>query len=438
MNNRQRSIAALILTGTFGLIACTSNQTPNITETDSLEVNSSAPIVPAPNGAFERSTWKVLASPNSKNNPNLILDGNNRSVWTSSENQANTQAIRLDLGAERVFNKIVIDAGASSNTLRSYNIYVSKDVNSWGTFLTAGSGNTAARLEIEVSAILQRYLTIQVGYDQPQKPWSVGEVYVTATGKAPLPVIEPPRPIPTPTPTPTPTPGPSGKVWNILPLGDSNTAGGGYGNDTEKQSTHHSYRGNLFKRLNAAGFKIDYLGTRQAGIYPGTASQPDTYYHGNMTEEISDKNHGGYGGFSMYGNACNFSEFPSGKCSLDDNLAQMLAGNPDIILLMIGHNGGGDSTKLIADIRAIKPNARIFFGGYPNLKDDLGIWQDQRDRAKTLAANPANNMTYVDLNNALPNSNDFVSSDNVHHSKAGAEKIAARFYAALEPYLRSR
>jgi F5/8 type C domain len=431
MNDPQFRIAALMFMGTFGMVACTSNQATNVTTSEALEINASPGKPSAPAGAFDRSTWKIIGAPAGSSNLKAMIDGNGGTFWTSSSNQTNSMAVQIDLGQNRIFNRLVIDAGVTKNTLRSYNIYLSQDPNSWGEYWVGGSGNSQARLEIELAARNGRYLTIQAGYDNPSQPWSIAEVYVATTGASPVPV-------PSPNPSPTPAPTPSGKVWKFLPLGDSNTAGGGYDNEAEKQSTHYSYRGNLYNRLSTAGFNIDYLGTRQAGIYPGTASQPETIYHGNMTEEIPDKDHGGYGSFSMYSNPCNFSEFPSGNCNLDDNLAQMLAGNPDIILLMIGHNGGGDSTKLIADIRAIKPNARIFFGGYPNLKDNLGIWQDQRDRAKALAANPANNISYVDLNNALPNSSDFISSDNVHHSKAGAEKIAARFYAALEPYLRSR
>lgn|GEM_PF-2160334 len=44
----------------------------------------------------------------------------------------------------------------------------------------------------------------------------------------------------------------------------------------------------------------------------------------------------------------------------------------------------------------------------------------------------------MDLNNVLPLESDFVTNDNVHHSRAGAEKVADRFYDALEPFLRAQ
>ena len=236
-------------------------------------------------------------------------------------------------------------------------------------------------------------------------------------------------------------PNPSTRVWKILPLGDSNTAGGGYENAADKLSTHHSDRGNLFNRLQAAGYTIDYLGTRQAGIYPAT-NTPETSYHGNVTEDIPDEDHGGYGGFSMYGNRCNFSEFPSGLCSLGGNLDAMLAGQPDIVLLMIGHNGAGDKPaeleRLVDEIKSKLPKTVVFSGGYPNLASNLGTWQERRDKARSLA-NPARGIHYVDLNDVLPNASDFVNAnDNVHHSRSGAVKVAARFYDALEPYLRGK
>jgi GDSL-like Lipase/Acylhydrolase family len=242
----------------------------------------------------------------------------------------------------------------------------------------------------------------------------------------------------TPDNNPPPT---GGRTWKILPFGDSNTAGGGWTTDAEKLTAHYSYRGNLYNRLKAAGYTIDYVGTRKAGFFPGSSST-NTQWHGAMTEAIGDVDHGGYGAFAIADNACNFSEFPSGKCNLYDNLNEMLASNPDIILLMIGHNGSGDKPAqfeaLINRIKSLKPNAKIFTGGYPGLKNSTGSWQEIRNKAQSLAnASTTDNVFYVDLNNALPDSDDFISADNVHHSKKGAEKISSRIYTVLEPYLRN-
>ena len=452
MNRSKRPAALIVLaigTATF-LAACSSSMGAGKT-TDFVNDAGLFQNQAAPSNALARNAWRIGSAPSGSstggNSTAVILDGKESSIWTSSANQVNTMALQVDLGSVQNFKKLVLEAGNKKNFLRSYNIYVSSNPNSWGDWITGGSGNTKARLELDLGAQSGRYLTIQNGYDTPGVPWSIAELWLTgATSVTPTPNPTPtptpnPTPNPTPTPTPMPNPTPGARVWKILPLGDSNTAGGGYENAAEKLTTHYSYRGNLFNRLKTAGYNIDYLGTRQAGSYPGVGT-PETSYHGNATEEISDKNHSGYGGFSMYDSACNFSEFPSGICSIGNNLNAILAGKPDIVLLMIGHNGAGNKPaeleRLVNEIKTKLPNTVVFTGGYPNLSGNLGAWQDLRDKARSLA-NPARGIYYVDLNNVLPNASDFVNAeDNVHHSRAGAVKVASRFYNALEPYLRSR
>ena len=134
----------------------------------------------APSNALSRVGWKVLAAPASANNPAVILDGNESTVWTSSGNQANgLGGLRIDLGAERQFGKVVLEVGAGSqNFLRSYNVYLSNDANSWLPLLKSGVSNSGTRLEIDLGPRSGRYLTIQNGYANPGKPWSVAELWL--------------------------------------------------------------------------------------------------------------------------------------------------------------------------------------------------------------------------------------------------------------------
>jgi hypothetical protein len=178
MKTRTLITAFLLLSGAASFTACNpgTSATTEINLADTLESQA------APSNALVRTGWKIISSPKG-NDPKVILDGNEKTIWTSSLNQTNTLALQIDLGSMQSFNKIVLEAGPKSqNFLRSYNVYLSSDANSWGPFITSGNGKTGTRLEIDLGARSGRYLTIQNGYDTPGRPWGIAELWLTGTG----------------------------------------------------------------------------------------------------------------------------------------------------------------------------------------------------------------------------------------------------------------
>jgi endoglucanase len=145
----------------------------------------------APAGALLRTGWSIQYGTNaaSKDSFSVILDGNERTVWTSVDNQNREMAIRFDLGAVRTFDKLVLEAGvASPNYLRSYNIYLSNDPNNWYPRVKIGDNVTKTRLEINLGQQSGRYLTIQNGYNANSgTPWSIAEMWLVDSSKVTTP-----------------------------------------------------------------------------------------------------------------------------------------------------------------------------------------------------------------------------------------------------------
>jgi F5/8 type C domain len=178
MKTRTLITAFVLLSGTAIFSACNSgtSATTTINLEDTLESQA------APSNALGRNGWKIVSSPKG-NDPRVMFDGNEKTIWTSSLNQTNTLALQIDLGSVQSFNKIVLEAGTKSpNFLRSYNVYLSSDANAWGPFITSGNGKTGTRLEIDLGAQTGRYLTVQNGYDKPGRPWGIAELWLTGTG----------------------------------------------------------------------------------------------------------------------------------------------------------------------------------------------------------------------------------------------------------------
>jgi F5/8 type C domain len=212
--------AVLVLTSALAFSAC--NTSPNIApttlETTTLETNTLEAGIEGRNGnlsskaapanVLPRTGWTVTASPTGIGNPNIIFDGNETVAWTSSAVQSNTMAIQIDLAAARSFNKIVMDAGVGSqNYARSYQIYLSPDTSGWGPMIANNQTATGPRLEIDLGARSGRYLTIQLGYAAPNKPWSISELWLTG-----------PAPVATGTRDPWLRPFSANSIWNT-PIG---------------------------------------------------------------------------------------------------------------------------------------------------------------------------------------------------------------------------
>jgi glucosylceramidase len=131
---------------------------------------------PDPGGPLPRTGWAVTASPTSGSEGNAI-DGNPASRWTSGTGQADGHWFRVDLGAPRTFDKVVVDSGTGNDYARGYRVDASSDGAAW-TALASGSG-TGQLLTVPLPATTARYLRlVQTG--SAGNWWSIHELDVFA------------------------------------------------------------------------------------------------------------------------------------------------------------------------------------------------------------------------------------------------------------------
>ena len=92
-----------------------------------------------------RSGWTASAS-NSEGSlpPGNVLDNNNATRCGTGTQQASGQWFQVDLGSSHTFDRIVLDAGNSTDDfLRRYEIYATDNPSDLGTPLPTGAGITA-------------------------------------------------------------------------------------------------------------------------------------------------------------------------------------------------------------------------------------------------------------------------------------------------------
>jgi lysophospholipase L1-like esterase len=132
----------------------------------------------------------------------------------------------------------------------------------------------------------------------------------------------------------------------VMPLGDSLT------------SYPDSYRGPMYRSLQAAGWNVDFVGTMTAEPLGG-----------------GDPNHEGHGGYRIGPDP--ERDFEGNAANLADRIEGWLTGqNPEVILLNIGTNdiGAGGTTaataparltKFVDSLRRLVPGAQVVVGGLP-------------------------------------------------------------------------
>lgn len=194
-------------------------------------------------------------------------------------------------------------------------------------------------------------------------------------------------------------------VWRIMAVGDSITEGG---------ATFSVYRPLLAEKLRAAGVAVEFVGTR------GTAPL----------------RHEGYGGKTI--------EFVA--ATVPAHFAQTPA---DVVLLHGGHNHFVEEKPIpgivaaterwIADLRALNPRVIVLVaqvipsGKLPKYSyiPELNVALAQLVTRLHTAAQP---VLGVDQATGFDWNTDTIA-DHVHPNAAGAEKMAQRWFAALQPIL---
>ena len=196
-----------------------------------------------------------------------------------------------------------------------------------------------------------------------------------------------------------------GRVWRIMPAGDSITEGGG---------TFSNYRVPLLKKLTEAGYRVEYTGSKQAESPAGPLR------------------HEGYGGKN--------AEF------LASVIARSFREHPaDIVLIHAGHNhfieekpvpGIVAATEsMIRSVRAANPKVVVLVAQViPSGKlPKYSYIPDLNDALATMAVRLHDSkqpVVAVDQAKGFDWRTDTIA-DRVHPNAQGAEKMAARWFEAL-------
>jgi len=192
----------------------------------------------------------------------------------------------------------------------------------------------------------------------------------------------------------------------IMPLGDSNTAGG--------DAPGAAYRVDLYELLKADGRPIDFVGSVTSG--------PTT---------LGDRNHEGHGGWTIG--------------QIQGSVTGWLnTYTPDVVTLQIGTNdmyddasagaAPGKLSTLIDTITTTLPNVKVFVTAIPQLADAnhysrVAAFNYTIPGIVAAKVAAGKQVSYLDANSGLFQPYDFV--DPWHPNYGAASKAAVRWYSAL-------
>lgn len=192
----------------------------------------------------------------------------------------------------------------------------------------------------------------------------------------------------------------------IMPIGDSNTAGG--------DAPGASYRVDLWQMLRADDRPIDFVGSVTSG-----------------PTAVGDRNHEGHGGWTI-------GQIQGGV------VGWLNTYTPDVITLQIGTNdmyddasagaAPGKLSALIDSITSTLPNVKVFVSAIPQLADAnhysrVAAFNYTIPGIVAAKVAAGKQVSYLDANSGLFQPFDFV--DMWHPNYGAASKSAARWYDAL-------
>jgi uncharacterized protein YjdB len=137
---------------------------------------SNAPVLNT-GSAIDRTGWTATASDNNALAGNGI-DGNASTRWDEGMIQANGQWYIVDMKANKIFNKIILDDSNSPYDFPvGYSVYVSVDGINWGNAIVSGNGSSAITV-INFPTQNARYIKILQTGSSNTFWWSINEYYV--------------------------------------------------------------------------------------------------------------------------------------------------------------------------------------------------------------------------------------------------------------------
>ena len=112
--------------------------------------------------------------------PAKAIDGDSTTRWSSGVAQGSgNQWFQIDLGATQYFDRIAMDAGASSGDYpRAYEVFVSNDGANWGDPIASGPGGQLTTIKFDPQ-IARYFRIVQTG--TASNWWSIHELDVYAS-----------------------------------------------------------------------------------------------------------------------------------------------------------------------------------------------------------------------------------------------------------------
>lgn len=210
----------------------------------------------------------------------------------------------------------------------------------------------------------------------------------------------------------------------ILPLGDSITS---------SDEDHLSYRYNLWIKLTDSGIDFDFVGSLDSNVR-GNPAWPD---HDGRAFDRDHEGHWGWGVDQILGGVPH---------KPNDKLSEWLKGyTPDIVLLHMGTNDADRHQTTSSTVYELKQVIRLLQADNPNVTvllaklipmsdvkvnariDELNSRIDDIAAEMTTAASP---VIVVDQNSGFDADAD--TYDGVHPNESGEEKMASRWFEALQ------
>jgi hypothetical protein len=201
----------------------------------------------------------------------------------------------------------------------------------------------------------------------------------------------------------------------IMPLGDS---------ITQSDSQHNSYRRNLWHKLKAGGYSIDFVGSQNEN-FGGPPPNPDF-----------DLNHEGHWGWRV-------------DQILEKIHDWMATYQPDIVLIHLGHNdlGRGQSIastiqelgEIIDILRYHNPRVTVLLAQIiPTYPPSPAIPKLNVEIARLAEAKNTRESPVLRVNQAEGFDAREDTFDGLHPNESGEEKMAIRWYTALVKVLKDK
>ncbi|MEN6341029.1 MAG: DUF3821 domain-containing protein [Methanospirillum sp.] len=217
--------------------------------------------------------------------------------------------------------------------------------------------------------------------------------------------------------------GTAGATVRILPLGDSMTKGS---TQTPAEASHPTYRYWLWQQL--AGKDVDFVGSWTA---------PNFAYDFDQDNE-------GHGGYMTGGILNGVADDPGqGKLSIwltkyQFDIALVMLGTNDVLNAIPTAESARNLEAIIAQLRAKNPNAVILLAKIPPTsfpRPGIEALNAAIPGVAARTSTPRSPVVVVDMYTGYDGVADNQAPLGIHPAESGEKKIAARWYAALQPYL---